>query len=128
MTLKLRDGVSAADTDYGIALLDEDSGQYWNLNPTGALALRDFQLTPQRRIVTQPAPPPVVVAPPPPVTAQPQRTAPTRPASGRSSTGRRKKRSRIRRLPAGRGCSAQPRTSSQVGCSGTVSGFALSGR
>jgi Coenzyme PQQ synthesis protein D (PqqD) len=40
MTLKLRDGVSTADTDYGLALLDEDSGQYWNLNPTGALALR----------------------------------------------------------------------------------------
>jgi hypothetical protein len=40
MALKLRDGVSAADTDYGIALLDEDSGQYWNLNPTGALTLR----------------------------------------------------------------------------------------
>jgi hypothetical protein len=40
MTLKLRDGVSIADTDYGVALLDEDSGQYWNLNPTGALALR----------------------------------------------------------------------------------------
>jgi Coenzyme PQQ synthesis protein D (PqqD) len=40
MTLKLRDGVSAANTDYGIALLDEDSGQYWNLNPTAALALR----------------------------------------------------------------------------------------
>jgi hypothetical protein len=40
MTLKLRDGVSTADTDYGITLLDEDSGQYWNLNPTGALALR----------------------------------------------------------------------------------------
>jgi hypothetical protein len=40
MTLKLREGVSAADTDYGIALLDEDSGEYWNLNPTGALALR----------------------------------------------------------------------------------------
>lgn len=40
MTLKLRDGVSAADTDYGVALLDEDSGQYWNLNPTAALALR----------------------------------------------------------------------------------------
>ena len=40
MTLKLRDGVSAADTDYGITLLDEDSGQYWNLNPTGALVLR----------------------------------------------------------------------------------------
>jgi Coenzyme PQQ synthesis protein D (PqqD) len=40
MTLKLRDGVLTADTDYGIALLDEDSGEYWNLNPTGALVLR----------------------------------------------------------------------------------------
>ena len=40
MTLKLRNGVSAADTDYGIMLLDESSGQYWNLNPTGALVLR----------------------------------------------------------------------------------------
>jgi hypothetical protein len=39
MTWKLRDGVSTADTDYGIALLDEDSGEYWNLNPTGALVL-----------------------------------------------------------------------------------------
>jgi hypothetical protein len=40
MPLKLRDGVSTADTDYGIALLDEHSGEYWNLNPTGALTLR----------------------------------------------------------------------------------------
>ena len=40
MALKLRDGVSAADTDYGIALLDEDSGEYWNINPTGALVVR----------------------------------------------------------------------------------------
>jgi hypothetical protein len=40
MTLKLRDSVSAAETDYGITLLDEDSGQYWNLNPTGVLVLR----------------------------------------------------------------------------------------
>jgi coenzyme PQQ synthesis protein D (PqqD) len=40
MTLKLRGGVSAADTDYGITLLDEDSGEYWNLNPTGTLVLR----------------------------------------------------------------------------------------
>jgi hypothetical protein len=47
MTLKLRDGVSAADTDYGMALLDEDSGQYWNLNPTAALALRTQELTKQ---------------------------------------------------------------------------------
>jgi hypothetical protein len=40
MALKLRNGVSAAETEYGIALLDEETGQYWNLNPTGALALR----------------------------------------------------------------------------------------
>jgi Coenzyme PQQ synthesis protein D (PqqD) len=40
MTLKLRVGVSATDTDYGIALLDEDNGQYWNLNPTGGFVLR----------------------------------------------------------------------------------------
>ncbi|MGP3987197.1 lasso peptide biosynthesis PqqD family chaperone [Streptomyces sp. 3N207] len=38
--IKLRSGVSCADTDDGIALLDEDSGQYWNLNLTAALALR----------------------------------------------------------------------------------------
>ena len=38
--MNLRDGVSTADTDYGTALLDEDSGEYWNLNPTGALVLR----------------------------------------------------------------------------------------
>jgi hypothetical protein len=40
MTFKLRHSVSLADTDYGVVLLDEDSGQYWNLNPTAALILR----------------------------------------------------------------------------------------
>jgi DNA-binding MarR family transcriptional regulator len=40
MTLKLRNGVSSAETDYGIVLLDEDSGEYWNLNPTAAVVLR----------------------------------------------------------------------------------------
>jgi hypothetical protein len=40
MTLKLRDGVSTADTDYGVTLLDENSGEYWNLNPTGALVMQ----------------------------------------------------------------------------------------
>jgi hypothetical protein len=40
MTLKLRDRVSVADTEYGIVLLDEDSGEYWNLNPTGAVVVR----------------------------------------------------------------------------------------
>jgi hypothetical protein len=40
MTLNLRNGVLSADTDYGIVLLDEDRGDYWNLNPTAALVLR----------------------------------------------------------------------------------------
>jgi hypothetical protein len=40
MVLALRDGVAAADTDYGVTLLDENSGQYWTLNPTAALVLR----------------------------------------------------------------------------------------
>lgn len=40
MALKLRAGVSTAEVDYGTALLDEDQGRYWNLNPTGALVLQ----------------------------------------------------------------------------------------
>ena len=40
MMVKLRDGVSTADTEYGVVLLDENSGEYWNLNPTGVLVLR----------------------------------------------------------------------------------------
>jgi hypothetical protein len=40
MTLKMREGVFLAEIEYGIALLDEDSGQYWDLNPSGALILQ----------------------------------------------------------------------------------------
>lgn len=40
MTLKLRDGVFTAEVEYGTALLDEDHGEYYNLNPTGALILQ----------------------------------------------------------------------------------------
>lgn len=40
MTLTLRPGVSTADTDYGTTLLDEKSGEYFTLNPTGTLVLR----------------------------------------------------------------------------------------
>ena len=40
MTLKLRAGISTAEVEYGTALLDEDRGEYWNLNPTGALVLK----------------------------------------------------------------------------------------
>jgi hypothetical protein len=40
MTMTLRRGVSTADTDYGTTLLDERSGEYFTLNPTGALVLR----------------------------------------------------------------------------------------
>jgi hypothetical protein len=40
MTLMLRAGVSAAETDYGMTLLDESSGEYFTLNPTGSHVLR----------------------------------------------------------------------------------------
>lgn len=40
MTMTLRPGVSAADTDYGTTLLDENSGEYFTLNPSATLVLR----------------------------------------------------------------------------------------
>src|SRR5205807_676027 len=40
IVLKLRDGVSLAELEYGMALLDERSGDYWALNPTGAIVLQ----------------------------------------------------------------------------------------
>jgi len=40
MGYHLRAGVSTAETDAGLTVLDEDSGEYFNLNPTGALVLR----------------------------------------------------------------------------------------
>jgi hypothetical protein len=39
MPYNLRTGVSTAETDAGVALLDERNGEYFNLNPTGALVL-----------------------------------------------------------------------------------------
>ncbi|MEW9552270.1 lasso peptide biosynthesis PqqD family chaperone [Nonomuraea sp. NPDC050783] len=40
MSLRLRPDVSTAETDYGVVLLDERSGDFWQLNPSGALAMR----------------------------------------------------------------------------------------
>lgn len=40
MALKLRESVYDAETEYGVALLDGDSGEYFELNPTGALVVR----------------------------------------------------------------------------------------
>lgn len=40
MALKLRSGVFEAETEYGIVLLDGDSGRYYDINGTGALVLR----------------------------------------------------------------------------------------
>jgi hypothetical protein len=40
MTMTLRPGVVAADTEYGMALLDQKSGEYFTLNPTAALIVR----------------------------------------------------------------------------------------
>ncbi|MFI5783367.1 lasso peptide biosynthesis PqqD family chaperone [Nocardia sp. NPDC051570] len=42
MTFTLRNGVFVAETDDGVALLDEDSGQYYDLNSTGVLILRSL--------------------------------------------------------------------------------------
>ena len=40
MGLRIRGDVSTADTEYGTVLLDERSGRYWQLNPTGTLVVR----------------------------------------------------------------------------------------
>ncbi|MGN9781451.1 lasso peptide biosynthesis PqqD family chaperone [Nonomuraea sp. ZG12] len=40
MSLRLRADVSTAETDYGTVLLDQRNGAYWQLNPSGALAVR----------------------------------------------------------------------------------------
>lgn len=40
MGLKLRSGVLVTETEYGAALLDEDSGAFWTLNETGAVVVR----------------------------------------------------------------------------------------
>ena len=40
MTLRFGADVSTAETDYGTVLLDQRSGHYWELNPTGALVVR----------------------------------------------------------------------------------------
>ncbi|SER65016.1 Coenzyme PQQ synthesis protein D (PqqD) [Lentzea xinjiangensis] len=38
--MRLRDDISVADTDYGQVLLDERTGHYWQLNPTGVVVVR----------------------------------------------------------------------------------------
>ncbi|MEV5318188.1 lasso peptide biosynthesis PqqD family chaperone [Streptomyces sp. NPDC052687] len=40
MTLRFHQDVSTAETRYGTVLLDQRSGEYWELNPTGALVVR----------------------------------------------------------------------------------------
>ncbi|MFI9825156.1 lasso peptide biosynthesis PqqD family chaperone [Streptomyces sp. NPDC052013] len=40
MTMTLRPGVVTADTEYGMALLDQNSGEYYTLNPAAALIVR----------------------------------------------------------------------------------------
>ncbi|MEJ3746701.1 lasso peptide biosynthesis PqqD family chaperone [Actinomycetes bacterium KLBMP 9797] len=40
MDWRLRSGVLVTDTEYGAALLDEDSGIYWTLNDTAAVVVR----------------------------------------------------------------------------------------
>ncbi|OKK04477.1 hypothetical protein AMK26_14095 [Streptomyces sp. CB03234] len=40
MALRFRPDVSTAETQYGTVLLDERSGNYWELNPTGTLVVK----------------------------------------------------------------------------------------
>ncbi|REE96753.1 lasso peptide biosynthesis PqqD family chaperone [Thermomonospora umbrina] len=40
MSLRFRAEVAATDTEYGTVLLDQRNGDYWQLNPTGALVVR----------------------------------------------------------------------------------------
>src|SRR3954466_11076665 len=39
MNLRLRPDVTTTDTEHGTVLLDERSGRYWELNPTGTRIL-----------------------------------------------------------------------------------------
>jgi hypothetical protein len=39
MPLRLRTDIAQVDTEDGVVLLDERTGQYWQLNHTGALVL-----------------------------------------------------------------------------------------
>ncbi len=57
----------------GVGLLSATAGAQETTNVIGPPQLRDFQLTPKQRIVTQPNPntPPVQIAPPPPTQRQP---------------------------------------------------------
>ncbi|MCZ9352223.1 lasso peptide biosynthesis PqqD family chaperone [Streptomyces mutabilis] len=40
MTLRFDTDVSTAQTQYGTVLLDQRTGEYWELNPTGELVVR----------------------------------------------------------------------------------------
>ncbi|MFD8826505.1 lasso peptide biosynthesis PqqD family chaperone [Streptomyces sp. NPDC059605] len=40
MKLRNQKHLVVTDTDYGAVLLDSKSGQYWQLNPTGAVIVR----------------------------------------------------------------------------------------
>ncbi|MFF4530075.1 lasso peptide biosynthesis PqqD family chaperone [Streptomyces sp. NPDC001407] len=40
MALRLGSDVSTATTEYGTVLLDQRTGEYWELNPTGTLVVR----------------------------------------------------------------------------------------
>ncbi|MFI1286783.1 lasso peptide biosynthesis PqqD family chaperone [Streptomyces sp. NPDC020858] len=38
----LKPGVLLTETEYGMALLDQKSAEYWTLNPTAAVVLREL--------------------------------------------------------------------------------------
>ncbi|MFF8266563.1 lasso peptide biosynthesis PqqD family chaperone [Streptomyces sp. NPDC016562] len=38
----LKPGILLTETEYGMALLDQKSAEYWTLNPTAAVVLREL--------------------------------------------------------------------------------------
>ncbi|EPH46495.1 lasso peptide biosynthesis PqqD family chaperone [Streptomyces aurantiacus] len=40
MALRFAPDITTAETEYGTVLLDQRSGHYWELNPTGTLVVR----------------------------------------------------------------------------------------
>lgn len=40
--MKLKPDVTVAETDYGMVLLDGRTGEYWTLNPSGAIVAKEL--------------------------------------------------------------------------------------
>ncbi|MGV9882136.1 lasso peptide biosynthesis PqqD family chaperone [Streptomyces sp. NPDC003006] len=53
MSITLRPGILITETEYGMVLLDQHSGEYYTLNPTAALILRTLLDSSMERAVDE---------------------------------------------------------------------------